>query len=225
MTYDTMKKHTLLALLAFHLAAFSANATIVINFDTDAYGNPIAAPALTFDAVRLSELYAPLGVHFFGPDGPNGHDGGAILNQDGNFGLNAHSGINVLGFNYNGLLMDGGVARDPETITFDTLASNISIFAAGGHSIKTFLIQGFDANGVLVASDTVDTQVWAELQIAWSLGIKSIQLSVTRHDLDPSTGFVYDDLSIDFVPEPSIGSFLICAGAIGVAWRLRRKKA
>jgi hypothetical protein len=57
---------TLLALLAF-LGAFSASATIVINFDTDASGNPIAAPSLSIETTRLDELYAPLGVHFWGP--------------------------------------------------------------------------------------------------------------------------------------------------------------
>lgn len=120
-------------------------------------------------------------------------------------------------------MMDGGIARDPETITFDTLATNISIFAAGGQSTKTFLLQGFDAGGALVASDMMTTQGWAELEIDWLLGIKSIRLSVMIDPSDHSRAFVFDDLSVDFVPEPATTSYLLCAAALGVASRLRKK--
>jgi hypothetical protein len=219
-----IKKQILFALIAWHFAIFSASATIAINFDIDASGNPVAAPFGFTNAVRLSELYAPLGVHFWGPDGPSGHDGGAVLDQDSNFDISAHSGRNFLAFNRlsNVTLMDGGRALDPETISFDTLATSVSIFAAGGFNIKTFLMQGFDANGVLVASDTVTTQQWGELEIASPSGIKSVQLSCLTPP-ENAVGFVFDDLSVDFVPEPSTISLLTCAIAIGLVLGLRRK--
>ena len=117
--------------------------------------------------------------------------------------------------------MDGGRPRDPETISFDTLATHVSIFAGAG-AIKTFLMQGFDANGILGASDTVTTQQWGELEIASQSGLKWVQLSVIA---PPDTlYFVFDDLSVDFVPEPSTVSFLICAVAIGFASQLRRNR-
>jgi hypothetical protein len=219
-----MKKQIVLALLAFQVAAFSASATIEINFDIDASGNPITAPDLFENTTRLTEVYAPLGIHFFGPDGSNGRDGGAILDQKGNFGVAALSGPNFLAFNRGIPMMDGGNPQDPEIITFDMLATNISIFAAGGHDIKTFLMEGFDADGMLVASDTVITQGWAELEVAWSLGIRSVRLSVTIPDPGFSNAFVFDDLSVDFVPEPSTISLLICAAAIGLALRFRKRR-
>jgi hypothetical protein len=218
-----MKKQVSIVIVALHLAGFSASGTVVINFDTDAFGNPLAAPALAIETVHLSELYAPLGVHFYGPDGPNGHDGGAIVNQAANFGINPRSGKNFLGFNRQAFLMDFGVERDPETITFDTLASNVSIFA-GGTIAETFLMQGFDINGTLIATDTVTTQRWSELEISSATGIKSVTLFVTGPDVGIPLAFVYDDLSVDFVPEPATSSFLLCAAASVLAFHLRRKK-
>lgn len=217
---------TIVALILFLVAALTANATVVINFDTDAFGNPFSAPQLYIDTTRLSEFYAPLGIHFWGPDGPNGRDGGAIVNESGNFGIGAHSGTNALGFNRapNAILMDGGRPRDPETISFDTLASNISIFA-GGPIAEAFVMQGFDANGILVATDMVTTQGWSELEIAWAPGIRSVQLFVTGpNDTGIPLYFVFDDLSVDFVPEPSTISFLICAAVGALGLRFYRKK-
>lgn len=219
-----MKKRITLGLIAFQMIAFDAIATVVINFDTDAFGNPFAAPDESIETTRLEEFYAPLGVHFWGPDGPNGRDGGAIFDQDSNFGINPRSGRNFLGFNRLPFVtfMDGGKPRDPETITFDTLATHVSIFAGAG-IVLTFFMQGFDANGVLVASDTLTTQQWGELEVASPSGIKSVQLSC----LDPdfvALYFVYDDLSVDFVPEPSATSLLICVAAGALALRLYRKK-
>ena len=219
-----MKKQFPIAVLALHVAVCRAHATIEINVDRDAFGNPIKAPPLLIDTVRLSELCAPLGIHFFGPDGPNGHDGGAIVNEAGNVGVGAHSGTNFLGANHLALLGDGGVPRDPETVTFDTLATNVSIFAAGGRTNKTFLMLGFDLNGVLIASDTITTQNWAELTIMSSLGIKSVQLSVTD-PVQSAFAFVFDDLSVDFVPEPSTIYLLLSAATIVVLLRLRRKRS
>lgn len=216
-----MKTKIILALVTLQFVSFGTNADLItINFDTDANGNPFSAPMLFADTVRLTELYAPLGVHFSGPGGPTGNDGGAIVNQSGNWGVDAHSGTNFLGFNPVARLQDNGIPRGPETITFDTLLSTISIFAAGGLSSKTFLMQGFDANGILVATDSISTQGFAQLQISWPLGIRSVQLSATSQNV--SQGFVFDDLSAETVPEPSTIALLLCVTAIGFV--LRRRK-
>jgi hypothetical protein len=215
-----MKKHTIAALLAFQVPVFGAQAqSIEINFDTDAFGNPFSAPQLYVDTVRLTEFYASLGVHF---SGPGGNDGGAIVNENGNSGVDAHSGTNFLGFNRGAVLMDGGIPRDPETITFDTLASTVSIYA-GGPIAESFLMQGFDINGILIATDTLTTQEWGQLEISSATGIKSVTLFVTG---PPDQGiplyFVYDDLSVDLVPEPSVISLLMCAAGAGFAFRRLR---
>lgn len=76
-----MKKQIILALLAFQVIALNASATIEINFDNDALGNPIGAPSLSIETTRLDELYAPLGVHFWGPMVLAGTMAGAFLTR------------------------------------------------------------------------------------------------------------------------------------------------
>src|SRR5688572_25562090 len=138
----------LVVILASALFTSSAAAD-TINFDTDANGNPLSVPSGFASTTRLTELYASLGVHFAGP---GGNDGGAILHQDGNFGLAARSGTNFLAFNRTAPMADGGIPTDPETITFDNPMSVVSIYAAGGHTTDSFLMEAYDASNVLVAS-------------------------------------------------------------------------
>src|ERR1041385_7755305 len=71
-------------------------APVTINFDFDPAGNPVAAPATFERTMPLTELYAPLGVHFAGP---SADFGGAILNMGAGFGISPFSGTNVLAFN------------------------------------------------------------------------------------------------------------------------------
>ena len=56
----------------------------------------LAGPCAFNQTVALSNQYAGLGVIFAGP---SGNDGGAVLDQCGNFGINARSGTNFLAFN------------------------------------------------------------------------------------------------------------------------------
>jgi len=56
---------------------------VTINFDD------VVAPSLFANALALKNEYASQGVFF---DGPQARYGGAILNQGGNFGVNALSG-------------------------------------------------------------------------------------------------------------------------------------
>ncbi len=103
---------------------------VLISFDTDALGKALNAPSDFNDATALTNLYAPLGIHF---SGPSTFDGGAILNagavpsppEDDNspggppqpdFGVFAHSGTNVLAFNRGAIFTgdseaNGGVPR------------------------------------------------------------------------------------------------------------------
>src|ERR1044071_288968 len=78
----------------------------LIDFDHDASGNPLPAFCLFRDTSSLTELYAPLGVHF---SGPRTNSGGAILNQCGNFGVPAISGSNFLAFNRSAAFLSGGI--------------------------------------------------------------------------------------------------------------------
>jgi hypothetical protein len=202
------------------------------------------------NAAVLTDSYAAEGVHFNGPNNGDGTlNGGAILydrNDLFNFGVTPHSGDNVLAFNRNSQVggffsifppyvgAPSGKATDPETITFDSTQSQVSIWAAGGLESHQFLIQGFDANNSLVSSQTLTTQNWSELTVSGG-GIQSVVLSEIGGAYD---SWVYDDLS--FTPDgvgvvelagdpsgaPEPGSLVLLGiGGFGLAgWRWRMAK-
>jgi hypothetical protein len=173
----------------------SDSAPTVIDFDHNAAGNPISAPCIFYLTAPLQELYAPLGVHFSGPD-PN--SGGAILNQCGNFGVSAVSGFNFLAFNRQAGYPHAGVPTDPETITFDSPQTIISMLASAGLVSGTFYLQAFDVNNLVVSTDTQTASqgAYVLLRVSSPLGIRRVVL--TRTDNNRSSGdiaFVIDNLS------------------------------
>ena len=181
---------TLCAMLIAALSTADARAT-TINFDGT------GAPCLFSETAPLTEYYAGLGVHF---SGPAAGQGGAILDECGGFGVDAYSGEAFLAFN------EDSYAIDPETITFDALYTDISIYAAGGWSVDTFLMEGYNGSSLL-DSDTVTTQGWGRLSISSSQGFDRVVLTRTGAD----EGWVYDDLT--FVPEPTTLALLVLGGA------------
>src|SRR5215207_9068653 len=95
----------------------TAAAQTTVDFDHNAAGNPLAAPCGFDQTAPLTELYAMLGVRF---SGPAQLQGGAILNECGNFGVPARSGTNFLAFNR------ALYGKDPETIRFDALQRTVT---------------------------------------------------------------------------------------------------
>ncbi|HEY6866638.1 MAG TPA: hypothetical protein VI792_05230, partial [Candidatus Eisenbacteria bacterium] len=59
----------------------------------------------------LRDAYQSLGVRF---SGPGALDGGAILDQCGNFGVNGYSPPNFVAFNAGATMANGGVPIGPE---------------------------------------------------------------------------------------------------------------
>jgi len=157
--------------------------------------------------------------------GPGGNNGGAILNEAAGFGVPAHSSPNFLAFNRLVTLADGGIPNDPETVRFDFLVSNVSIFAAGGQftGMVTFRMDAFDANGLLVAMDTstVPGGVYTQLSVSSTAGIERIVLTETN--TGSQQAWVYDDMTYTPVPEP--GALLLggmgALGLVGILWRRR----
>jgi hypothetical protein len=102
---------------------------------------------------RLTDRYAALGVIF---EGPGGNDGGAILDECGNFSVSGQSSPNFLAFNSNSQLEDGGVPRGPETIWFQTAVSEVQINAGSNSGAgQSITMEAFDAGSNLVASATI----------------------------------------------------------------------
>ncbi len=121
--------------------------------------------------------------------GPGPLDGGAIVPIAGNWGVNAHSGEHFLGFNLNATMMNGGVPRDPETITLAQPVGEVSIWASGGFNTDSFTMEAYDAGGILLGSAQVATRDWAQLRIV-APGIARIRLTASSAD----GAWIYDDL-------------------------------
>ncbi|MBC1223912.1 PEP-CTERM sorting domain-containing protein [Nostoc sp. UCD121] len=196
----------------------------LINFDTDANGNPINAPSLFFDSTALTNLYAPLGVNF---SGPGQLSGGSIIDQLGNFGVNALSGANFLAFNRGAILSNGGIPTDPETISFADPIIDFSIFASGGFVSNTFQVQAFDINNLLLGTSKINTAVgeWGQLNFSSSLGdVSKVVLTGTG----AASFFVYDNLSFTpaskSVPEPGSLLGLVTFATFGATSLLKFKQ-
>lgn len=195
-------KHLCAALaLACALPATAA----VIDFDDD------AAPMLFTDAMPLGAEYQHLGVTFSGASGV----GGAILNQEAEVGFLARSGSNFLAFE-----RDAGFGTD-ERISFATVQSAISLFAATLDDKASFSLSAFDGLGNLLGSTSIAaSRDWQELTLAFS-GIRSVVVSSTAF------GWSLDDLSFTAapaeVPEPATVGLIGMALAGLMAARRRRR--
>jgi hypothetical protein len=200
--------------LAFLAVASAPAATIVIDFDQDPAGNAIVAPVLFRDATPLTGEYAALGVTFAGPTAISG---GAILDQDSNFGVSASSGMNFLAFNPDSQLANGGVPSGPETLLFNPPVMEVSVLG-GGKDPVTLQMQAFDAQGVLIVSDTQTTRQnsYERLRVTG----REIHRVVLQR-LEGDTLWVFDDLTFVHIPEPPTW-WGCCLAAWGLALACRR---
>lgn len=133
--------------------------------------------------------YQSVGVLF---TGPNGNDGGAVLDQCSNFGgMNAISGTQFLAFNRDATMQNGGVPWVPETVSFNFPVSNVSAYFSGGGSTSTVTFSAFDgaSNPVDSVTSVVDPSTWTQLSLNGA-GIRYVVMEATEQD----ARFIVDDL-------------------------------
>ena len=103
-----MQRTFTLAILALTASpALAGSDVLVIDFETPTATTGFSGmPALTNEYASDGLLFA----------GPIAGDGGAVLNQGGNFGVNARSGVQFLAFN-DGASSQTGTPRGPERLS------------------------------------------------------------------------------------------------------------
>jgi hypothetical protein len=156
---------------------------VLINF------NDLTEPCGFLNTVRLTGRYASQGVTFAGP---GGNDGAAIVDQCGSWGVTGHSPPNFLGFNTGAALSDGGIPRGPETLSFSTPVSQVSMLVGSGTSAGAVItVQAFNAgNGLVSSTNVILTSVMSPATVSGA-GISRVVVSGT------ASVFVIDDLSFD----------------------------
>jgi subtilisin family serine protease len=147
----------------------------------------VSAPCNFANTVRLTDAYSSLGVIF---QGPGGNDGGAILDECGNFGVSGYSSPNFLAFNSASALSDGGIPRGPETIHFSPPVSEVqAIVGSGSGAGQTLTMQAYNAESVLVSSATVTLAATMKPIKVSGQGIVRVVISTA------AAVFVLDDLT------------------------------
>jgi hypothetical protein len=190
-------RRSLLAAALLATCAASSRAQTVIDFES-----LTTAPCSFNLTTALGEQLAPFGVHF---SGPTTVDGGAVLDQCGNFFLGPRSGVKFLTFNLNSIsFTNGGHPIDPENVSFDSRVFQLEIWCAS-ISPATCQIDAYDGN-VLVGSNSISTvSAWTPLSIAVAGGFTRVVL-----DSNGASVFIYDDLS--FTTGPSTIGTPYCLG-------------
>src|SRR5580765_3686964 len=121
-----------------------AGATL-INFDDR------PASCLFVESHPLRDEYAPLGVVFAGA-GPL--DGGAVVNECGNFDVAGQSHPNFLAFSSGFTFPNGGSPRFPETLLFAQPVIHVQV-NVGGNQGGVVTLRAFDASAVEIGSASV----------------------------------------------------------------------
>ncbi len=150
----------------------------------------LGSPSTFGSTLPLTNEYAAQGVSFAGP-APG--EGGAVLNQSGNFGVDARSGVEFLAFNHSASMGNGSPARGPETLTFDLPAREVSIWAAGGFGAgASFRLDAFLGAALVGSTTSAPQSGWAQLLVQSPGGIDRVVIAEVGGD----ETYVMDDLEI-----------------------------
>ena len=191
--------------------ADEADATL-INFDTDAGGAPLVAPALFIDAQPLTTLYSSLGATWAG--------GGGILDST-TFSVAGFSSPNFLAYNSFATFENGDPVLSSDTLTFSTPQGTVSFLVGAPAPFgDTFTATAFDAAMNIVDIQQITLTPTLQLLTLSNPSIASVSYS--------SEGAIFVVDNFDFqvasqVSEPT--SFAMLAFAlVGLGFVARRRE-
>lgn len=161
---------------------------IAINFDD------VSAPCVFEQTTALRNQYAGLGVVF---SGPGAKDGGAILDECGNFSVVGQSSPNFVAFNNTALMQDGGIPVGPERMDFSEDVSSVQVAVAGPQG-GVATLSAFSAANVLLATDAINVSNSMQGLVVNAPGIRYVVLGVQGAGI-----WVFDDLSFETMPTAS----------------------
>ncbi len=161
---------------------------VVIDFDS------LPSGCLFNGLTALTTQFSGDGVVF---SGPGGNDGGAVIDECGNFGVSGQSSPNFLAFNTGATMADGGIPQGPETLTFSPPVNHVQI-NAGQNLAATIQLECFDAGMTSLGVDSLVAANLLETLQVTAPGIESCTLSFTGRVA------VFDDLA--FVQAPAAPS-------------------
>ena len=130
----------------------------------------VTAPCVYVETVAL-RTYG--GIAFAGPSGLNG---GAIVNECGNFFLTGYSPPNVLGFNCSALLGDDGIPTVSEFVTFPYEVSNLSLKVGSAASPGAYVeFLSYDSRGWMV--ELVSARIGPNMKtVHFNLPVRRIEI-------------------------------------------------
>lgn len=203
--------------------------TVTINFDQNPNGSPIYAPNQFSQAQSLTNLYAPLGIHFAGYLGSSAWP---ILNDYSGFGVAALSGQNYLAYSSacspyctGAQLQDGSTLGDPLVMTFDGSVKDFSIWASAGLRGNSYAaLKAFNSRGKVVAETPYPYSSfgygWTQLAVhSNAYNIKYVELTVPG-----GNAAVFDNLQyVAAVPIPP-AAVLFGSGMLALFGFAKRKR-
>ena len=134
--------------------------------------------------------YKSYGIQF---KGPNANDGGAVLDECGQWSITGYSGPNILAFNCQATMSNGGKPIGPETLMFSPAVDAVQLSIGSGADVGAIVeVSAKNADGGNVASQTVTLA--SSMQTVFLQGTKKIKKVVIGGGSSNACVFAVDNM-------------------------------
>ena len=161
------------------------------------------APTAFNNANALREQYEAVGIDFTGAV----NDGGAVLAENGSFGISGFSPPNVLAFNVAATLQSGGKPSFPQGLRFNHPVRYVQ-FNVGDTSGLAITAEAFDADGNSLATEVVIPANAMQTVVIEARHITRVVITgAGLTQIIDDVAFVLDTTVVDFDDVPAPMSF------------------